>query len=293
MINNPKTLVIVEGGHLEPVFFNQLKNVFSLNLDIYCLKNNIYLLYRKMRDMGFNGDIRDVLSEICTTDEEREVLSQKFAYTYLIFDFDPQHTEEYEKNDPLETIVNRNISKVKEMASYFIDETDPTIGKLYINYPMMEAFKDCDSFDDDDYLSRMIELKDIKQYKSIVGTRKMANKRVDKYTINDYSQLARQNVRKAGKMFPDFNDPISYEWYIKYLSQINILLRETEYIRLLNKLSVLNTSSFFALDYYGNKDGAFDKIMQSKHINCAAVKEDVVSSRLSSGSTKHDPSLAI
>lgn len=261
MNSNPKTLVIVEGGRLEPGFFNQLKIVFNLNLDIYCLKNNIYLLYSKMKEMGFNGDIRDVLAEICKTDEEREVLSQKFAYTYLIFDFDPQHTEEYEKSDTLETIVSRNIAKVKEMASYFVDETDPTIGKLYINYPMMEAFKDCDSFDDDNYLSRMIELKDIKQYKSIVGTRKMANKRLDKYTINDYSQLARQNVKKARTMFPNFNENVSYKFYNKEISQSNILIHEAEYIQSLKKISVLNTSSFFVLDYYGNKDGFFDKAM--------------------------------
>ncbi len=32
------------------------------------------------------------------------------------------------------------------MTEYFVDETDPTIGKLYINYPMMESYRDCDEF---------------------------------------------------------------------------------------------------------------------------------------------------
>ena len=48
MSKESKTLIVVEGGHLEPVFFEQIKKVFGLNLDIYCLKSNIYLLYKKI-----------------------------------------------------------------------------------------------------------------------------------------------------------------------------------------------------------------------------------------------------
>ena len=47
MANQPKTLIVVEGGRLEPRFFDQLKKVFGLDLDIYCLEYNIYLLYIK------------------------------------------------------------------------------------------------------------------------------------------------------------------------------------------------------------------------------------------------------
>ena len=137
MSNPPKTLIVVEGGRLEPRFFDQLKKVFGLNLDIYCLEDNIYLLYKKMKEMGFNGNLKDVLSEV--HEENREILSQDFAYTYLIFDFDPHHTEKYEKDIPLETIVENNISKVREMAEYFVNETDPTVGKLYINSQCFET----------------------------------------------------------------------------------------------------------------------------------------------------------
>ncbi len=38
------------------------------------------------------------------------------------------------------------------MVNYFVDETDPSIGKLYINYPMMESYRDCDTFFEEDYL---------------------------------------------------------------------------------------------------------------------------------------------
>ena len=34
MTNQPKTLIVVEGGRLEPRFFNRLKDIFGLNLDL-------------------------------------------------------------------------------------------------------------------------------------------------------------------------------------------------------------------------------------------------------------------
>lgn len=264
MDNQPKTLIVVEGGRLEPGFFAQLKMVFGLNLDIYCLKYNIYLLYKKMKEMEFNGNLKDVLLEVHDTEENRELLSQSFAYTYLIFDFDPHHTEEYEKDVPLETIVENNIDKVREMAEYFVDETDPTIGKLYINYPMMESFKDCDSFEDDDYLTREISLPDVKDYKRIVGSRKMANKRIDRYSKSDFTLLTRQNVKKLGKICKVATEPMDYETYIQESKQTNVLQREIEFVSSLRKIAVINTSVFFALDYYGNKNGFYDDTMKNE-----------------------------
>ena len=264
MANQPKTLIVVEGGRLEPRFFDQLKKVFGLNLDIYCLKDNIYILYKKMKEMGFNGNLKDVLLEVHDTEEYRELLSQNFAYTYLIFDFDPHHTEEYEKNVPLETIVENNINKVREMAEYFVNETDPTIGKLYINYPMMESFKDCDSFEDDSYLTREVSLPDVKQYKEIVGRRKMASKRIDGYSKGDFTMLTRQNVKKLGKICEAADESMDYETYIQESNQSKVLQREIEFISSLRKIAVLNTSVFFALDYYGNKDGFYDDTMKSE-----------------------------
>lgn len=261
MANPPKTLVIVEGEHLEPGFFNQIQKVFNLNLNIYCFKCNIYLLYKKMAEMGFNANIKDVLLNAQNTEENKKFLSQNFAYTYLIFDFDPHHTEEYEKNTPLEKIIQNNVEKIREMAAYFVDETDPTIGKLYINYPMMESFKDCDSFDDDDYLARTVSLSEIKQYKRIVGQRKMANKRLDHYSKGDFSLLTRQNVKKLGKICKESNSPLDYASYLQESNQSNILQCEMKLVKS-KEIAVLNTSVFFTLDYYGNKNGFYDNTMK-------------------------------
>ena len=70
-------LFIVEGSKCEPNFFNQLAKIFDLKFEIYCLKTNIYFLYKKMKEIDFNGDIKDILLEIHP--EKRDILSKKIC----------------------------------------------------------------------------------------------------------------------------------------------------------------------------------------------------------------------
>ena len=128
----------------------------------------------------------------------------------------------------------------------------------------MESFKDWDSFEDDVYLAREVDLSDIKQYKEIVGRRKMANKRIDGYSKSDFTMLTRQNVKKLGKIREVVDESMDYETYIQESNQSNVLQREIEFISSLRKIAVLNTSVFFALDYYGNKDGFYDDTMKGE-----------------------------
>ena len=144
---------------------------------------------------------------------------------------------------PVGVELENNIKKVCEMAEYFVNETDPTVGKLYINYPMMESFKDCDSFQDLGYLTHAIKLDDIGNYKKLVGLKKMANKRVDGYTKEDFTMLIRQNVNKLTKICKVPDEPMNYEKYVCESNQTNILLREIEFVELLKEIAVLNTSS--------------------------------------------------
>lgn len=262
MANEQKTLLIVEGERTETVFFEQLQKAFGINLELVCFRDNIQVLYKKMKEMNFNADIKDILIEANDTEENRAILSQKFAYTYLIFDFDPHHTEEYEKGVPIDIIVKHNYDRVREMAEYFVDETDPSVGKLYINYPMMESYKDCDSFEEEGYLTRVVTLSDVSKYKSIVSHRKMANKRIDSYTEKDFSMLTKLNVRKLGSVCLKSTILDDYSTYVEESLQSNILQHEGESIRAKQQIDVLNTSAFFAIDYYGNQSGFFDSIMK-------------------------------
>ena len=57
-------LIIVEGARTEPAFFNRLLGVFDQNFEIYCFGTNIYTLYKRMKEIEFNGDLKSVLIEL-------------------------------------------------------------------------------------------------------------------------------------------------------------------------------------------------------------------------------------
>lgn len=250
-------LIIVEGARTEPAFFNRLLGVFDQNFEIYCLGTNIYTLYKRMKEIEFNGDLKSVLIELHP--EQRELLSKKFAYTYLVFDCDVHHPKK-EDIRCIEEIIADNFSKLREMAEYFVDETDPSVGKLYINYPMMESYRDCDDFFDENYKSTMVSLPAILSYKKDVGKRKLSRVRVDSYTEKQFSLLVLQNIYKLNVILTDTWSKLSYEEYLIQSSAKRILLAEQDIAKRSKMLSVINTSIFILSDYFGNRDGFYDKL---------------------------------
>ena len=250
-------LIVVEGAKTEPAFFKRLLHIFGLNFQIYCLGTNIYTLYRRMKEIEFNGDLKSILIELHP--DQRELLSKKFAYTYLVFDCDVHHPK---KNDCrcIEEIISDNFTKLKELVEYFVDETDPTVGKLYINYPMMESYRDCDYFFDEKYKSTMASFPDILSYKTNVGKRKLSRIHVDSYTEEQFSLLILQNIYKLNKILTDVWKKPSYEEYLAQSNAKQILLAEQDIAEKLDALSVINTSLFIISDFFGNKDGFYDKL---------------------------------
>lgn len=150
-----RVLVVAEGERAERRFFDSMKGAFRLDFTFCCLRGNIYLLYKKMKEMDFNTDVKSVLVEMHP--EYRERLSGRFAYTYLVFDMDPHHSK---KNDTrtIDALVHDNCQIIQEMVAYFTDETDPSIGRLYVNYPMLESFRSCDSVFDEKYRYEFVRL---------------------------------------------------------------------------------------------------------------------------------------
>lgn len=210
-----------------------------------------------MKEIEFNGDLKSVLIELHP--EQRELLSKKFAYTYLVFDCDVHHPKK-EDIRCIEEIIADNFSKLREMAEYFVDETDPSVGKLYINYPMMESYRDCDDFFDENYKSTMVSLPAILSYKKDVGKRKLSRVRVDSYTEKQFSLLVLQNIYKLNVILTDTWSKLSYEEYLIQSSAKRILLAEQDIAKRSKMLSVINTSIFILSDYFGNRDGFYDKL---------------------------------
>lgn len=156
-------LLIVEGERREKEFFNQVSKTFGLKFTIYTYKTNIYSLYSRLKNYDFNADIIGVLRELNSKQPNEVFLDKRFAYVYLIFDFVIQHNSQPGLFDY--SNLKKNINQLKDMANYFNNETDPTIGKLYINFPMFESYRDVDSFDDFTFKNRTCKLSELKSYK--------------------------------------------------------------------------------------------------------------------------------
>ena len=129
-------LFVFEGEKREPELFRAIDKLFFKDSQhIVCsFGNNIYELYLKLRNLDGSGDIVSVLRERyegrLDSPFSEEAKSSDFSEIYLIFDYD---------------FHNRNISleemnsQISEMLDMFDNETEN--GKLYINYPMVEAIR--------------------------------------------------------------------------------------------------------------------------------------------------------
>lgn len=131
-------LVVVE-GKTERRIFDSLRAFYwggRGDVFVYTHASDIYSLYYAMMDLdvfGVDGAV-DTLSVLKTLAivGEREKLSglsaADISETYLFFDYDFQCKH---------GILEYNNDGLAKMLSYFNDETGN--GKLYVNYPMIEA----------------------------------------------------------------------------------------------------------------------------------------------------------
>ena len=250
-------LIVVEGQKTEPIFFKRIAEVFHLDFNIYCLRTNIYTLYTRMKAYDFSADIKDILAELHP--DERENLSKKFAYTYLIFDCDAHHPKKHDKRKTID-VLHDNFDRLEKMADYFVDETDPAIGKLYINYPMMESFRDCDSFFDAHYQLAEVRIEDVSIYKQIVGSKKLCRLHVDKFERKHFDSLILQNLHKLSMIHSNRWIKPDYKSYLRISDSKMLLSKEQELIQSKNVISVINTSLFLIVDYFGNKNSFYDEL---------------------------------
>ena len=141
-----KNLLIVEGNHEKNELFSALFTSFpELGIkpdDIWIYGTNLYILYEEIeRHYGSDWDQVDVdLPFLISVRESMQVPCYKrdFVNIFLIFD--------YERHDHL-----FHAQKVRRMLTYFADEED--VGKLFINYPMVESYRHFDRLPDPNFES--------------------------------------------------------------------------------------------------------------------------------------------
>lgn len=215
-------LFVFEGERREPYIFNTLKKMYWSEEEIVVTAYgcNIYALYKEMQSLGDEADIVDILRNKYKDKENdpfKEVhRSDSFSEIYLIFDYDFQ--------DVKKSVSDLN-SRLTFMLSYFDEETEH--GKLYINYPMVEAIRYTKALPDDNYWKYCVSREECRCFKRKVNEfSDYPNAdflvRGDFAKLMDvWDQLKLQNVSKANFICNGKNEYPSV--YSESLSQLNIL----------------------------------------------------------------------
>ena len=274
MSGQPNILFIVEGERLEPEVISRIGEVYGLRCDITSVCTNIHILYQQLKKDDGYSDVIAVLREILRsrlaslaslktskeqqrriqrTQEDLAKLERPFASVYLVFDSELHHRSN-ESFAPLEVIKN-NVAELKEMLEFFDNETEQ--GKLYVNYPMMESYRDCDDFFDDGYRDRLVSLDVLfgrtpaRGYKALVAARKLANVRSRQISGAQFNRLTCMNVFKLNWMKNHTWSKPQYDEFLSQSHQNAILELEYASCRNLKVVAVLNTLLFFIIDYKG------------------------------------------
>ena len=260
-LDKPKILLVVEGSRTEVKFFTRFVDEFAVNAEIVPYHTNIYSLYQELEREGFNVSLVKILQERAKSESERKILREKFVGTYLIYDCDPQHDDLnlWWATRWIKALLN--MRKLQKLVRYFANDTDESGGRLFINYPMMEAYRDCDSFSDPSYHRTVVTLRELckRQYKSRVSRRRSQHNTA-KLTLGEFQDIVRQSLFKLSFLLLGKWGPFPYMEFRNANWPSRLLGRELLQMFLFRRLSVINTSVLFVLDYRGNKDGFYDSI---------------------------------
>lgn len=227
-------LVLVEGAKTDVALMNQMLKIYGIDADYqivsYC--TNIYTLYHEMFELGEPEDIDllQLLKEKERDPEKKLIFDNRYSDILLVFDLDPQDGMFAPE-------------KIQKLTEYFVESSD--MGKLYLNYPMVEAFYHMKTIPDPDYnttVATMVELT-AGTYKQRVN-RENRNHDYRKYAVNrhEWNCIIRQNIEKSWKMLGQGASQLPPE-------QQDILCAELKKLTEAQIISVLCTCVFFIAEY--------------------------------------------
>lgn len=249
-----KILLIVEGEADEVKFLKRLFKICSKKTyyKIYTYKTTIHILAQEIFN-NYNDfddgdiDIKLILASLEKNKQKKELFYENYTDVFMIFDFDPHH--DYPHFDT-----------IKRMIKYFDDSTNQ--GKLFLNYPMMQSYKHFDKLPCPEFEFLNVSLKEIKEYKKVVG--EISNfTDLDKYDYITYYSIAVHQIKKANKIINGkYEMPLETEYMSFDLCKIYDFELQ-EFVEK-QKVWVLNTCIFSLVDFAPNK--FFDFISKHKDI---------------------------
>lgn len=171
-----QNLLIVEGHHEKNKLFWLILKCFpeiNINMnDIWIYGTNIYQLYndivKEYGEQWVEEDDDIDLPFVISKKQYPDNLRYKEDFTNIVLVFD------YERHD-----TNFSEEKILGMQERFADIAD--MGKLYINYPMIESYRHLCRLPDTDYSERKIpvSLQPGKEYKLLVERETVLSSQID------------------------------------------------------------------------------------------------------------------
>lgn len=197
-MKNRNILFIVEGEKGEPAiikhiyqtcFANESYEIFPYETDIHDLIEKIYI--DDELDDAF--DVQSYLRMICKKEPEKEILSHNFSDIFLVFDLDAQDNRISEEH-------------LLELQDYFSESTEN--GKLYINYPSLEAYKNVNKMPDIQFQCSTIHKDCFTNYKEYVNTSTPYYTKVGKLDKKLLFGLALHHLKKLNYILKHRYEPI-------------------------------------------------------------------------------------
>lgn len=241
-----KVLFITEGSVDELQLVKSICKdigITQADRDFYSYRTDLHQFARLM--LPENNDTVDetldvllVLKSHENDKEQREILSNQYTDIFIIFDFDP-HT------------VYPSFDKICALASFLTNSSD--MGRLFINYPMMQSFKHLCRLPDTDYEHRIVTISEMKHYKEIVGREGLPELiKAHEYNHFQLYEIACHNFCKRETLL---GRHYSIEGISVYDSSedIEVLHRQLATFSEQGLCGVLNTSSLIYLEYCPRK----------------------------------------
>lgn len=232
---------------------------------LYSYENNIYQLYSQIKKLyggtaGISGyaDIISLLRERHPgSDLDKLERTSDVEETFLFFDYDFHHALSSTRRNPqadIKCIVNENNRKLKEMLDFFSEETD--MGKLYVNYPMLESLYYTKKLPDEDFYSYDADIEDSLHFKEIADRFSfykghkgiLLQSGADYETVTgNWAKLIEQNVRKASRMVSGKNMTPQDKATI---GQRSIFAAQESKLLETSRIGILNSFPLFLYEYF-------------------------------------------
>lgn len=262
-------LFVFEGEKAEPKIYNTIKSLYFENGNedvIYIFNSNIYGLYdiirRNYSDFDAIYDAVDVISILRSIHPDSALKdideSSQIDQIFLFFDYDFQHVFhalEQHPEEKIEELLDKDNQKIAKMLDFFDNETE--MGKLYINYPMVESLMYTKRMPDNNYSTYQVSLKEchgkfkhmaesFTDYHGFHGL--LLDNRVDKNVVKrNWELLKSQNVKKANYLCSGEDEiPVTKNLiFQKQIFNAQIMKHDSD-----STIGVLNSFPLFIYEYF-------------------------------------------